>query len=517
MNFFEAIVSGLNLEDYEDNFERHPDPDHPSNRFHDADMNGEIEWEFSYEEAVDEAIEAQHGVVWESKPTIKNKNDANIITPVYDFVTKSFKSDEDEWESKTKVFLRASKPVAKSPDYSPSQEAFRLVLALTMVRGFSAKHYSIDLSKMDVSMPEIEPVYIHHPSLKEAVHSVGDDKVQVHRLIQPIHGLKNAERLWYNHFRQVFVEKLKFKDSKTVRGIYVYAPAGESKVIALVSDDNIILCGKDDDIDKVETQLEDHFSVTKLGELRRFFGADISYNKAFGRIEIGAWRQIFSLVSKYKIKTDPKVQAPLAEDFDAKWQQQLSAPLLKADEKASITAEFKKMIAELIPIHECGRSDITYAVTKLASLEEHANQFLIDAVKRLRVYLANTADEEILLTPNDETRDKFKAYISTTFDELDKHKATIGYIVLKHGPISWRSKPIEGPELDPIEAEIQAQAMIVDELLRLNEVEHFIRTGEEYDRMRRKKVADEILSNGPDLGLTLAQRQFSERGMDSLF
>lgn len=475
---------------------------HPVEKYEQALMDDELEWDFDYISAVEAAIAYQHGKVWQKDPVVKNRNDANIIMPTYDFVTLDSGDALDGYELdslSTRVFPRALKPVAKSRNYSPSQKVMRLVFALAGAQHFSARHYNVDLMELDVQLPDNEEVYIHHPSQHEEERFVSDNEVLVHRLIKPIHGIKSAQRLWSNHFRQFFVEKMKFKESKAAKGVYVFAPKEKTKVIAMVNDGDIVLLGEYDEMDKVGKELENEYPTQDFGTPRKFMGTTIDYDNETGRTTLDRMRQIHSLQKKYHLKYDPSIETALPVDFDDQWRRIKGVQTLRGEEKAKKTAQFQQLIGELMSISRSVRFDIAYVVTKLANLGQYANDFLIANAMRVLQYVSNTIEFDLTLAPNESTNDVFQGQISTTFDDNDRHKATIGIVVLKHGLISWQSEPIEDPELTPIEAEIQAQALIVTELQYLNMVNHFLLTGGEYDRTKHKKAEDIILSNGPNL------------------
>lgn len=401
-----------------------------------------------------------------------------VIHVDWDIVTKRKIKPNGSTELFTRVFPVSREPVAKTDDYLPSQRVMRLVLAHALAHQYNVCQLDINLSRIDVDLPKDYEVYIHHIAEMGGELWEGDEVV-INRLIKPIHGVKHAERLWYNHIRDFLVNKWGFKELDGVTGVWVYTPNKTMKVIVMFGGEDIVICGKTtDDVKWITSKFKEAYRVEVLGVPLEFAGTRINFDFKQKTIDLDREAHIDRLAKKYKIKPNSTVITPMAEDFESQWQSVGSKQVLTGAAKQEKQAQYQRLIDDLRELAKLIRFDIASLVMRLASLADNANDFLMEAATRVLQYVVNTKTKKLTLRYRADTEKKFVGYANTKIDADDPHKATMTNFIFKHGPISWLTEQFSGAEVTETWAKAKAQTVLNEDYDYLNKVDHFLLTGQ---------------------------------------
>lgn len=380
-----------------------------------------------------------------------------------------------------KYSLQAAKPDFNSRKFRPSQQIIRLVLYHIIAHKFKVCQLDIDLESTGVKLSDTRwETLIDDP--KVPIDQRADLMMKV--LDYPILGMTGAERMFHTRFSRFF-QKLRFREHRTAKGLWVYAPQRETTVIVMIDGDDIIACGKtDDDLKWIVSVLERKYRLTNLGLPLKFAGNWILIDFESERVDItcGLGEEFVSMITnKYH---DVTVNSVLADDFLDQWYKHGSTQKLDPDEEQLKTAYFQELIAELMRVAKSARPDITWAAAMLGSLKHSINDFLIEAAERVMLYVATHPDNGITLQYDAETQPEMNAeYLITVTDNNNPHVSvskpyvSVSCTTERHGKIDWWVMISHDRQLD-LTGFTQKMQHRADVNLKFNyEIENFIRTG----------------------------------------
>lgn len=405
------------------------------------------------------------------------KKEQVFIETMWYVIVKHKQNAKGEKEEFRRYSLQAAERAPKSRKYNPSQKVIRLVLAYAITHNFKACQLDIDLAHTDVDFVDKNVEYfIDDP--RNGIDPEATD-LQIHKLKRPLPGLKGAEKLFYGSFTMFLVNKLEFSEFSGAKGVWVYAPQQETKVIVMIEGDDIIICGKtQDDVDWIVSQFQAQYVVTHLGYPLLFGGNLIYYDNNREIVLLDRKALTVYLLEKYKIKHDPSVRTIMAEDFDHQWRTFASKQVLPRAEKGKKTVYYQLLVKELMAIAKSIRPGISREVATLAALELHVNDFLIQAAERAIQYVANSANMRLSLKYDPKTKDGFQPSSVTVVPKHYLDKATITFSADKNGRIDWWAKVIYDFELDPVAFKGRIQREVNEDYKHLLKVDHFLHTGQ---------------------------------------
>lgn len=405
---------------------------------------------------------------------------------MWSFRTKYRNMPDGKKEPFHKVSFVSSTPVPKSSLYNPKQKVLRFVLAHAITSNFSVRQYDVDLAALSIPLPKEEVVYFR-AAVGQEIQPPPPGFIVHPLLVAGVTGIKHLERVIYQHFDEFFVNKLGFKLLKDARGLWVYAPNGHTKVIVLISGDDILVCGKTDaDVEWFASKFGEEHDIQDLGIPLSMMGNEIDYNAKLEKVTLTRVAMTERLVDKYKRKANPQEEFPMDVDFDKKWYTSASKVKLSGQEFETKKQYYARLIADLMALSKSVRFDITNVVAILADLGPHVNDFLIKAAERVLDYVIRTKTMGVKLGYDpefDEDRD-FHGEHNAVRNRYEPRKSLMSYDVTRCGFLDWNASVFVAPESVSV-AEItqqhafkQLEADLETAMDELDNLGHFLLYGE---------------------------------------
>ena len=98
-------------------------------------------------------------------------------------------------------------------------------------------------------------------------------------LLKGLSGLYQAGRGWYQEMSGVF-KKLGFKKSAVDHSVFYHRNGDEHTVVAMATDDMAVTSKCKEDVEKLKTELCQHWKISDLGELKWYLGFRIWQDRA---------------------------------------------------------------------------------------------------------------------------------------------------------------------------------------------------------------------------------------------
>ena len=211
-----------------------------------------------------------------------------------------------------------------------------------------------------------------------------------------------------------------------------------------------------------------------LGEIAYYLGLNIKRDRARRRMWIGQPKYVAGICNKYDFdeRKHPAMPLPsgwthlLEGELDTQWENSALSPLLDAKGQRL----YQSIIGSLNFAAGCTRPDISYAASKLASVNHCPRERHLAVATRVLQYLASTA--ELSLEFSGEHGINSLALIGASDADWAgcpvTKRSTSGFVfTLAGGPVSWMSKRQSQTALSSCEAEYIALNAATKEALWL--------------------------------------------------
>lgn len=393
-----------------------------------------------------------------------------IIPLKWNFRIKRKTLPDGEVEDVHIANIVSADPVPKSRKYNPAPKVIRLVLAHAMAHDYKACQLHVELKSTELDEPD-RPLTFSPPEVAGEQLRVG-----VARLNRPIPGTKHFERMWYERFTNFFVDKYNFKACDAAKGVWVYAPNNQMKLIVMIGFDDILVFGQTDKHVKwIVSQIESKFKVKNLG--LPLLIMDINFRIEDKSVHISLYYMLTSVADKWDIDDDHSVRSPIEPSFDLKWKSTGSKQVLTKKERAKKMEIYQLLMKDLMAIFKW-RPDIAEPISKLVHLEPQVNDWLIAAAKRVLQFVCNTYATYYLLEYNPRDAETFKARLFVNKTAIDLH-ITMSYMISKHGNIDWSVKVLDETDLNRA---LETNTNVLgNELDNMELIDQFLLTGKNVD------------------------------------
>lgn len=312
----------------------------------------------------------------------------------WNFRTKYRVKPNGDKEPYYKVFSSTSTPVPKSRLYRPSQQLLRMVLSHAIGNKYSIQQYDINLSDIHIELPEDEQVYVRY-TVGLLAKTPDHDGLVVRPYPYVVVGAKHSEKLFYEHFDS-FLTELGFKLFKSDKGIWVLASEGRMKVIVMIADDDILLCGRTDaDVKWIASKFEEKHknNVHNLGTPLSMMGNEINYDAKLGKVTQTRVAFTERLVQKYRRRPNKTSKGPIDPLFELEWYTVQSKNVVTGPALATKKKYYSRLIADMMALLKSVRCDLGAVVAILAHLTPHVNDWLIRRAEQLLDYFIETKNE----------------------------------------------------------------------------------------------------------------------------
>ncbi|XP_023765083.1 uncharacterized mitochondrial protein AtMg00810-like [Lactuca sativa] len=244
-----------------------------------------------------------------------------------------------------------------------------------------------------------------------------------------------------------------FKPSHADHSLFVYKTK-TSFVAALIYVDDVIIVGNDTTkIKSTKSDLDARFSIKDLGSLTYFLGIEVSRTKE-GLV-----------LSQRKYTLDILEYAGMLGCKPCKFPMEQNLKLDKGDKEEHVDPNtYRRLVGRLLYL-QATRPDITYSVNVQSQFVSDPRTNHWHATMRVLRYLKTSLGQGILL-PREGSLDLVAYSDSNWLGCPYSRRSRTGYLLLLGGaPISWKSKKQSVVSRSSAEAEYQAMATTVSEIL----------------------------------------------------
>ncbi|CAI7834962.1 unnamed protein product [Closterium sp. NIES-54] len=277
-------------------------------------------------------------------------------------------------------------------------------------------------------------------------------------LRRPVYGLRQAPRQWHDTLRTTLAA-LGFAPSTADPSLFLRTDTSQPPFYILVYVDDLVFATADTaGLAHVKSELQKRHTCTDLGELRSYFGLQITRDRAQRTITLTQSQMVQQVLQRFDFTYSSPQATPLSTRHS------LSA--LPSDESVEPTGPYPELVGCLMYLMTCTRPDLAYPLSILARYVapgRHRPDHMA-AAKRVLRYLCSTSGlglvlewrRPVVLTGHGD---------ASWADDQATQRSSQGYTFsLGSGSVSWRSTRSSSVLGSSCEAEIYAGAMAAQEL-----------------------------------------------------
>ncbi len=281
-------------------------------------------------------------------------------------------------------------------------------------------------------------------------------------LLKSLYGLRQAPLLWYKKLVSV-LEELKFKKINSNESIMVRLDEkGENiqLIVAIYVDDLIFFATNDEILELVVQELLKVFQGNDLGTVSWYLSVSISTSEGVCAMSQTAY--IDELAQLYKLKESNPVYTPMSNSFYSDQRAHANDP--------EITDEhYRHIIGSLLYLSTRTRPDVACAVGILSQYVSRPTNFLLQAAKRVLIYLWHTRKFVLSFSNIERDCDIMEMWVDADHagDQKDRKSRTGYCATMGGGAISWCSQKQRSVALSTAEAEYMAISEATKEVMWL--------------------------------------------------
>lgn len=391
--------------------------------------------------------------------------DANIVSSKFVF---RLKRDEHGNITKYKARLVARGFTQKfGIDYFDTRvwivrwETIRNLLAQAASRG-SVIHQA-DVKNAYLNAEIKEDIYVELPPSYTEFRPLPphlSQKRAVCKLKKGLYGTKQAGRGWYMKLRDTFI-KLGYKVSTADLGVfYKFSSPNKYTIVAVATDDLTIIAESNESAQLIKDQLNQHFELVDLGEIKWLLGVHITRDLENRTISLGQQTYIDEIIKRFGLEDARPISTPMEPGSDLTPGTPHISPIkLTARERS----HYREMIGALLYLSTVTRADVAYCISTLSRYLEDPSKTHLAAVQRAIRNLKQTRDKRLILGGKDP---QLLAYSDADWaSQAHRHSISGFAIFYGQGAVSWSSKKQPIVTLSSTEAEYVALSHIVKDLL----------------------------------------------------
>ncbi|PKU77708.1 Retrovirus-related Pol polyprotein from transposon TNT 1-94 [Dendrobium catenatum] len=331
-------------------------------------------------------------------------------------------------------------PVAKMP-------TIRVLILIAI-------HHNWNIHQLDVSNAFLhgnlsDTVYMQQPpGFQDSLHPN-----YVCRLKKALYGLKQSPREWYSTLSNHLVT-YGFQISNSDHSLLTYK-TGNIRLYILVYVDDILLTGNSKtELNKLLTNLHDHFQMRNLGTLSQFLGIQASQTESGVILHQASYAK--KIVEKAGMTQSKPVLTPIPTKTN------VSPTSTKPYDNPHL---YRQIIGSLQYL-TLTRPDIQFAVQQLCQHMQTPLQSHHEALKRLLRYIHGTTQTSIPLSRSSLS---LTGYVDADWASNPQDRSSISGFCnfLGQSPISWQAKNQSTIARSSTEAEYRALATEAAEILWL--------------------------------------------------
>ncbi|CAI7733111.1 unnamed protein product [Closterium sp. NIES-54] len=335
---------------------------------------------------------------------------------------------------------------------TPKMTTLRVLLHIAAQRDYEL--HSLDFSTAFLQGSLHEEIWIRRPPGFTGSFPPGTQW----SLRRPVYGLRQAPREWHDTLRTTLAA-LGFAPSTADPSLFLRTDTSLPPFYILVYVDNLIFATADTvGLAHVKSELQKRHTCTDLGELRSYFGLQITRDRAQRTVTLTQSHMVQQVFQRFGFTYSSPQATPLPTHHS------LSA--LPSDESVESSGPYPELVGCLMYLMTCTRPDLAYPLSILARYAapgRHRPEHMA-AAKRVLRYLCSTSSLGLVLGGRSPVVLTGHADASWADDQATQRSSQGYTFSLGSGSVSWwatRSSSVLGSSC---EAEIYAGAMAAEEL-----------------------------------------------------
>jgi hypothetical protein len=325
-----------------------------------------------------------------------------------------------------------------SMTYSPVMDGttFRWIIAFAVNNGYMMNQADIVTAYLYGNLDKEIYMTIPEGLVKDSI--LKKFKHPCVRLVRSIYGLKQAGRIWYQHFTRYLVSACGFKTVQTCPCVFVKRRGDDVVLIAIYVDD-VIMIGTRHAIEVAACALKVKFKIRDFGRLDFCLGVQVTHLKDGVILHQSTYvkkiLERFSMDRAHPSKSPMVVRSlnPLTDPF---------APCRKDEPVLSQKYPYMEAIGALMYLANYTRPDIAFATNLLARFSQEPTKRHWFGIKQIMRYLGGTIDMGLYYRRKEpHTQGTMIGYADAGFmSDPHRGRSQTGYVFMAaSAAISWRS------------------------------------------------------------------------------
>lgn len=277
-------------------------------------------------------------------------------------------------------------------------------------------------------------------------------------LRRTLYGLKQSGCEWNLKLDAAFAA-LGFTRLLSDQCVYLRAAADHLALVAVHVDDMTTLTSSPADSDALANELESHFELSKLGDIRQVVGLEVERDRAHGTLMLRQAQYIVRVLEHFGMTNANPVDTPL----DA------NVHLVHHDGPKDPDARslYQAIVGSLMYAVLSTRTDIAHAIQQLSQYSSNPGPVHLTAAKHVLRYLKGTPDFGLTYRRTD-TLEPFGYSDADWVNDLDDRKSISGQVFYLAGvPITWASRKQRTVTKSSMEAEYMAASATASKIVWL--------------------------------------------------
>jgi hypothetical protein len=328
-------------------------------------------------------------------------------------------------------------------------DSVRLLLALAALEDWDI--HQIDVKTAFLNGELDEELYMEQPE----GFVVPGHRLKVCRLRKAIYGLKQASRVWYLKLKTVL--SLIGFDEMITGDVCIFGyrqQVGDINVLTIIIvyvDDMNLLGNNLPHIQQVKSHLNDHFSITDLGDTSYFLGLHITRDRSKRQLHLDQHKYIGDVLTRFQMEECNPAFTPFPTGCVL---QKNNSPV--DDNDPDFIRQYQSIVGSLMYAMLGTRPDIAFAVNKLSQFGSNPDQSHLKAARHVLRYMKGTKD--LILTYGLNQDGSIVGYSDADYaGDPDTRLSTTGYVYLLGGAaIAWTSRKQRTVATSTTEAEYMA-------------------------------------------------------------
>ncbi|CAI7927405.1 unnamed protein product [Closterium sp. NIES-54] len=210
-------------------------------------------------------------------------------------------------------------------------------------------------------------------------------------LWRPVYGLRQAPREWHDTLRTTLAA-LGFTPSTADPSLFLRIhPLLPPFYVLVYVDELVFATANTEALTLVKSELQKRHTCTDLGEMRSYFGLQITRDRAQRTITLTQSHMVHQVLQRFGFQFSSPQPTPLSTSHS------LSAPPL--DESVETSGPYPELVGCLMYLMTCTRPDLAYPLSLLACYVAPGRHRKVhwDAAKRVPRYLCSTSGMGLVL------------------------------------------------------------------------------------------------------------------------